>query len=289
MSESRPATELAATAEAGTVRVGIRTQRPPEQVWPALYDTDRLAQWFGDLDPPWQAGRPARLDFGDGDFFTIDTRQVVVPESIVFDWSFLGVGPSARVRWRVRAVPGGTAVTVEDEQPDRSPAEADELLSGWTDFFERLSRHLATGERTRYDTRDDIDGSVVVTGAVADLIAPSTIHRWLPIASDGFVPRWFFVVDDDGPRRFRVDGWQPRPDGVDFTVEVPDAEVPDAAVTTEAQVWLRPAGAEWHLSFRHTGWARLGLPDRQARALRRRFTMAWVAALRSARELTGTS
>jgi uncharacterized protein YndB with AHSA1/START domain len=265
----------------GAVQVSIRSPLPPEQVWPALCEGNRLAQWFGDVDRPWQAGQPVRLDFGDGDFFTVNPVAVVAGEAITFEWNFLGVGPTAQVRWRLRAVPGGSEVTVEDEQTDRSPAETDELMSGWTDFLQRLSRHLTTGERTRYDTRDDIDGSIAVAGPATNLIAPETIHRWLPIASDGFVPRWFFIVDDDGPRRFRMDGWQPVPDGVEFTVELSDVD------TTTARVWVRQSGAEAYLGFRHTGWARLCLPDRQARLLRRRFTMAWIAALRSARDLAG--
>ncbi|HKS97927.1 MAG TPA: SRPBCC domain-containing protein [Rugosimonospora sp.] len=264
-----------------TVRVTIHSGLPPARVWPALHEVDRLGQWFGELDHAWRPGQPARLDFGDGDFFTIDTHDVVAPEWIAFDWRFLGLGPTARIRWQVRPVPGGSDVSVVDTSPDRSPAEADELRAGWTDFFERLSRHLATGARTRYDTRDDIDGTVALGGAAARLFGPDTVHRWLPIATDGFAPRWFFVVDGDGPRRFRLDGWQAGPDGVSFTVDVPGA--------TEARAWAQPVGSGWHLSFRHTGWGQLGLPDRQARLLRSRFTAAWVAALRTARELTGTS
>lgn len=270
--------------EPGTVRVAIASRRAPDEVWPALYDTDRLAQWFGELDAPWRAGHPARLEFGDGDFFTIDTLDVTPSRSLTFDWRFLGLGPTARVQWSLREVPDGTEVSVEDVQADRIPAEADELRSGWTDFFERLSRYLSTGERSRYGTRDDIDGTVAVAGPAHGLLEPETLHKWLPIAIDGFGPRWFFIVDDDGPRRFRMDDWQARPDGVSFALEVPDAAAP-----TRADVWLAQADAEWHLSFRHTGWARLGLPDRQARALRRRFTVTWIEALRSAGKLTGMS
>ncbi|GAA5179047.1 hypothetical protein GCM10023322_07820 [Rugosimonospora acidiphila] len=293
MSESGPATGLFASTDAGTVRVGIRSPRPPSEVWPALYEVDRVAQWFGTLDRPWRAGQASRVDFGDGDFFDIGTVAVVPGESITFDWSFLSIGTTARVRWQVIPATAsaagndriaGTEVLVEDRQPGRTPAEADELLSGWTDFFERLSRHLATGQRTRYDTRDDIDGSVTLTGHAPRLAEPDTIHRWLPIATDGFVPRWFFIVDEDGPRRFRVDAWQAEPDGVSFVVEVPEA-----LRATEARIWLRRTDSDWHLSFRHAGWARLGLPDRQARVLRGRFTAAWVTALRDARELMGSA
>jgi len=187
------------------------------------------------------------------------------------------------VRWRCRPAAGGTEVLIDDVQPGRTPAETDELLSGWTDFTERLAHYLQTGRRARYGTRDDIDGNVTLGPSAAGLIGPDTIHRWLPIATDGFEPSWFFVVDHDGPRRFAVDRWTREPGAVTFAVEVPEA-----TRTTEARIQLDRPGREWHLSFRHTGWSRLGLPDRQARLLRRRFTAAWVAALQDARDLADT-
>lgn len=265
----------------GTVRVVLRIPLPPEQVWPALAERDRLAQWFGDLGDSWLAGRRTRVEFGDGDFFDIDIVEVS-DRSIRFDWSFLGVGPTARVLWRADPAGDGSTVVVEDVQPGRTPAEAEELRSGWTDFIERLSRYLTTGHRSRYGARNDIDGTIDVAGPAGRLIVPDVIHRWLPIATDGFAPKWFFIVDDEGPRRFAIDRWTAGPDEVDFAVEVPGA-----TRITEAHIALGPAGpgAPWHLSFRHTGWARLGLPDRQARLLRSRFTAAWVTALRDARAL----
>jgi hypothetical protein len=220
------------------------------------------------------------VEFGDGDFFDIDPLEVAPGAAILFEWRFLGVGPAARVRWRCRPDGGGTEVLIDDVQPGRTPAETDELLSGWTDFAERLARYLRTGRRARYGTRDDIDGNVTLGLTAAGLISPETIHRWLPIATDGFVPSWFFVVDDDGPRRFAVDRWTAEAGAVTFAVEVPDA-----TRTTTVRIRLDQVGDGWHLSFRHSGWSRLGLPDRQARQLRRRFTAAWAAALRDARDL----
>ena len=271
---------LSAITDADAVHVVLRSPLPPAEVWPALADTGRLAQWFGELNRPWQPGQPARVEFGDGDFFDIDPLEVVPGAAILFEWRFLGVGPTARVRWQCRPAATGTEVVIDDVQPGRTPAETDELLSGWTDFAERLTRYLRTGRRSRYGTRDDIDGTVTVGPSAAGLIEPDTIHRWLPIATDGFTPSWFFVIDDDGPRRFAVDRWTAEPGAITFAVEVPGA-----TRITSARIQLDQAGAEWHLSFRHTGWSRLGLPDRQARLLRSRFTAAWVAALHDARDL----
>jgi uncharacterized protein YndB with AHSA1/START domain len=285
MDESGPARSATATVESGTIRVGIRANRDLGYAWETLHDPRRLAGWFGDLDGPWREGRSGRIRFGDGDFFDVRVRAVVEHRLIEFDWSFLGLGPTARIRWTTTAAPDGTEITVEDHQPDRTAAEVDELVAGWTDFFERLSRYLATGEPSRYGHRDRVDGSVTVARDAA-LFAPETIHTWLPIASDGFGPRWFFTVDDDGPRRFRLYDWRTSPGEVTFAVEIPGA-IPGAANWTRCAVRLAPVGSGWRLSFSHSGWCGLGLPDRAARLLRRRFTAAWVAALGHARELAG--
>jgi hypothetical protein len=74
--------------------------------------------------------------------------------------------------------------------------------------------------------------------------------------------------------------WQARPNQVTFSVEIPEA-----ADLTRCRVCVERVGPGWRLSFSHTGWCRLGLPGRRARLLRRRFTMAWVAALEHARDL----
>ncbi|MFC3448574.1 SRPBCC family protein [Amycolatopsis speibonae] len=199
--------KLTASAdERGTVVVRIRDEAPVERSWRALRDPVEIVRWFGELDRPWLAGRSGRIDFGDGDFFDFTTIEVVEDKRIEFTWSFLGVGSVARITWATRPLPGGSEITVEDRDPQRTASEAAQLMAGWTDFFERLGGYLATGEPTRYDWRGDIDGSVDLPGTF-DPLEHEMLTRWLPMATDGFAPRWFFVVDDEGPRRFRIESW----------------------------------------------------------------------------------
>jgi uncharacterized protein YndB with AHSA1/START domain len=263
-----------------SVRVSVHVAAGPEETWPALHDPARLGRWFGDLTPGWRPGAVGRIDFGDGDFFDVSVDDVAEPERIDFTWQFLGLGPCSRVRWSVTGQPEGSEVTVDDDQDDRTPAEAGAMVAGWSDFLDRLARYLRTGEPTRYDRRDDIDGSVTLPGACFDPLDPGLIHRWLPIATDGFGPRWFFVVDDEGPRRFRIEDWRHEPGEVRFRVEIPQAARP-----TACSVRLEPVAKGQRLSFVHAGWCRLGLPDYQARLLRRRFTASWIAALTQAEEM----
>jgi uncharacterized protein YndB with AHSA1/START domain len=265
-----------------SIRVRLRTGCDADRVWLAMRDPARLSLWFGDLDRPWQRGGVGRVDFGDGDFFDVVTRDVVEGRLIDFDWSFLGLAPTARIRWTLTSLPDGTEITVADHQADRTPAEVDELVAGWTDFWERLGRFLDTGHTSRYGQRDEIDGGVVLPCDAAPL-NPCTIHRWLPVASDGLNLRWFFVIDEDGPRRFRLTDWQAGPDQVTFSVEIPGADRP-----TSCSLRVEPVAQRQRLSFSQTGWGRLGLSDSRVRLLRRRFTTTWVEALERARELAGS-
>jgi uncharacterized protein YndB with AHSA1/START domain len=273
-----------ATVDAGSVRVGVRVATSVDDAWSALCDQTRVGQWFGDLDRPWRPGEPVRIDFGDGDFFDAITRQVVDHRLIEFEWRFLGAGQLNSIRWTTSAIPGGTEIVVRDTDPHRTPAEADQLTSGWQDFFGRLAHYLTTGERSRYEWRQDIDGSVDLPDGTVDPLAAAMLPQWLPIATDGFVPRWFFVVDEDGPRRFRVDDWIADPDkGLTFSIAIPTEGA--ATAPTSCTVSLDELDGVSRLRFTHTGWRELGLPERRSRLLRRRFATAWTAAIAQAREL----
>ena len=60
---------------------------------------------------------------------------------------------------------------------------------------------------------------------------------WLPIALDTGHPRWFFIVDNDGPRRFAIGDWDLVPGrSLRFSVAIPEAG------TTHAEVCATVAG-----------------------------------------------
>lgn len=256
------------------VRVMATTESPVEAVWQALIDPLKLSGWFGDLDRPWQVGMPTRVDFGDGDFFTATAVEIVDRRHVEFEWSFLGVGALSRVCWAPTVLPSGTEIEITDVEPSRTPAESAQMVEGWTDFADRLVRYLATGRPTRYGWREQIDGSVDLPSG-ADPLAD--MYRWLPIASDGFGPHWFFVVDEEGPRQFEIVSWSSLPTGLRFGVKVPDARMDTSC---EVNVDRVPGGTR--LSFIHTGWRALGLPSERVRRLRSRFAATWTAALREA-------
>jgi uncharacterized protein YndB with AHSA1/START domain len=273
-----------ATVDSGVVRVVIRVDESIDAAWSALSDPTKIEKWFGDLDQPWMVARTGRIDFGDGDFFVVTATEIVEPHLIEFEWSFLGVGPINRIRWTVSARPEGAEIAVEDSDPDRTPAEADQMVAGWTDFFGRLQRFLVTGEPERYQWREDIDGSVTLPAGDFAPLETDSLYRWLPIASDGFRPRWFFTIDDEGPQRFRVEHWNLESNRLTFSVEIPNA-----TGSTSCTVEVEATANSTRLRFVHTGWRSLGLPDSRSRVLRRRFAAAWVTTLERAQDLAAAA
>ncbi|MFI7303826.1 SRPBCC domain-containing protein [Micromonospora aurantiaca] len=265
------------------VRTAITVPVGVDDLWAALTDPVRLAAWFGTTRGDWHVRTPWRIDFGDGDFFVVTPVRVTDDRLIEFTWSFLGVGPEQHVTWRAEPTSGGARLTVEDADPVRPPAEIEQMRAGWTDFLQRLDGYLRTGRSTRYDWRSDIDGSVDLPPGW-DAFEPSLLYRWLPVASDGFRPAWFFVVDADGPRRFPLDDWSVREGTVTFTVQVTER-----GAGTTAELALHRLADRQRLEFSHQGWRHLGLPDNRAHALRRRFAAAWTAAADCARELARLS
>lgn len=280
MEHSEPVAGGLAPVDSGLVRVVIRVDEPIDVVWSALSDPTRVGKWFGDLETPWMVGRTGRIDFGDGDFFVATATEILEPSLVEFEWSFLGVGPINRIRWTVIARREGVEIKVEDFDPDRTPAEADQMVAGWTDFFGRLRRFLVTGESERYEWREDIDGSVNLPKGDFAPLETDSLYRWLPIASDGFGPRWFFVVDDEGPQRFRVENWNLESNRLSFSVEIPNA-----TGSTSCTVEVEAIANNIRLRFVHTGWRSLGLSDGHSRTLRRRFAATWIATLERAQDL----
>jgi len=269
-------------AGSGLVSVSTAVPVPLPIVWRAMTRPERVRQWFGDLDQPMAPGAAVRIDFGDGDFFDAHVDELRAEEAVRFRWRFLGVGQEAEVRWELGRGGAGTAVTVTDSCPGRPPSELAQLDAGWRDFLGRLGRYLATGESARYAWRAVIDGGTSLPAGPWRPLSDSTVTDWLPVALEGAEPRWFFIVDDNGPRRFAIRQWDlVAGQSLRFAVVIPEAG------STHCDVRAEPAGGGTWLTVRHDGWRQLALSDMRARGLRHRFAAAWTAALKIAADYAG--
>jgi uncharacterized protein YndB with AHSA1/START domain len=262
------------------VRVASTIPVPLSEVWNAITQPDRVGQWLGDLDAPMLPGTAVRIDFGDGDFFDVGVNDQQPEAGLAFRWRFLGVGPESAVRWQLATADGRTTITVDDSCPGRPPSEVAQLKAGWRDFLGRLDSYLMTGESARYQWREVIDGGADLPAGPWLPLRQASVTDWMPIAAEGSQIRWFFIVDNDGPRRFHIRDWELVADeSVRFQVAVPQARA-----TTSCEVRASHTDGGLRLAVTHDGWARLGLGDVQARNLRHRFAAAWTAALRLAEE-----
>lgn len=190
------------------MRVSITVSRPPGETWAALTSPERLRQWLGAIEDRLAPGEAIRVDLGDGDFFLARVHDVEPERLVVFDWQFLGLGPVDLIRWELTSTPPGSVVTVVDQERSRDASARRALTEGWRDFLRRLRSHLDTGPSVRYDWRGEIDGAVDVAESADPLAGLDRVYRWLPVFSDGLRPRRFFMVDDEGPRRFPLVDWE---------------------------------------------------------------------------------
>jgi len=272
---------------ASTVSITIATGASPEMVWRALTDVAVVEKWFGDLSPGFKQGQTARLDFGDGDFFSIEDISMDRPHLLRYGWRFLGIGALDSITWRVVPKGAGCLVTVTDSEHERSREWAQELRSGWLDFTQRLEKFLRTGARSRYDWSREIHASIELDRApsyVMQLLfaTESGQARWLPFG--GFASRvesGSLIEDGLEPARFYIS---------DVSCEGP------ASLRFELGCgeWLNSTGCFLEvsarrsgsmLSVRHAGWEAISWESKEQVEQRKRFCAIWINALKRARQL----
>jgi uncharacterized protein YndB with AHSA1/START domain len=222
---------------------------PADRAWRAVTDPALVARWFGRLDAPLRPGRPNRLDFEDGDFFTLADVRRDAGDELAYSWRFLGFGPPSVIRWRVEPDGDGSRVTIRDSCPGRPDAVAIDLRQGWLDFTARLERYLTTGESARYDWRREVDGAAMIPAPAADVWAALHDQRvGLAVIS---------AIEADPPGEVR------------FACRHPAWGAPTACA-----IRLTPLPGAVMAAFRHTGWERLS--GAEAFRQRKRFAGFWV-------------
>jgi uncharacterized protein YndB with AHSA1/START domain len=270
----------------GTVVVDRKIGAPVAQIWQALTHPDVVAQWFGTLSDPLINGQGARLDFGDGDFFTLQDIALNPPYHLKYAWRFLGIGPLDTINWHIEPMAVGCLVTVTDSEPGRTPEEALQLRKGWLDFTKRLKDFLAKGKPTRYAWRHDFDASIELTGSVQ--------HIWETLFDAATQPRWLSLdgpLFENGARLMLTDGNEPsalelanlawqRPTGVSFHLSHPKW-----AGATPCALELAPHNQGTILSVSQKNWRATGYNKEEQRRQRQRFSEFWIETLQRARSL----
>jgi len=87
---------------------------PPEEVWDALTDPDRLEDWFADSVEGELCEEEAEVVFGweDGERREAVIERVQAPERLEFSWWREGEPGASRVAFELTPAVGGTRVVV---------------------------------------------------------------------------------------------------------------------------------------------------------------------------------
>jgi uncharacterized protein YndB with AHSA1/START domain len=267
------------------VELRLRLPVPAQDAWRAISEPPQVEHWFGALSSELAAGGSTFLDFGDGDFFTLSTRQVDPPELLEYTWRFLGIGPENRITWTVDALDElWCEVAVRDEDPGRSRRESLGLATGWADFLGRLSRFLETGKWSRYAWREDVDASIALRVPLArarSLLDRASHTWWLPVDCSGLVPGTPFAVRDHGALEVqevqRVDR---------DTIQVGLGR-PDWRESTISVLGLGARAGGALLEVHHRGFGDVPLGDSARKDLRASMARTWISALERARTHLG--
>lgn len=276
-------------AKRGDVRVELSLAFTLTEVWRALAEPDRVARWLGRLDDELREGVSTRLDFGDGDFFTLEVRRVVPPLVLEYDWRFLGISPVSEIAWRLAPAGAGCRLTVRDREPGRPEHASQALGTGWVDFVSRLDRFLATGRTTRYAWRGEVEAWIELPCSAERAVEvlfdgeAAGEARWLPLDGERIEDGARLVAAPSGER---IDVWGVHRGarGVRFLAGDPGWREP-----TQVLVGVQPRGDTCVLGVQHIGWKRTGAPPGTAKRLRAAFAGAWIGAFEQARELAASA
>lgn len=249
----------------------------PHRAWSALTDPPTAAAWIGRLEKPIAAvGQELRLWVGPSDVYGVWVDDLAPPERLYLTMAHLYVENPTSLLFGLRPVgPSRTVVALTIGSCDRTPAHIARERMLWTERLDALARIVA-GD-TPYEHMDTFTLEARLPSPTWAALHPANLTRWIPldVASHR---RGFFIIDEDGPRRFPILSWRERYDE-ELTLDIgtgPQQEPTTACITAQSN--------DDHVSLRivHNGWATLPFGGEEVLSLRGRFLSCWQEALRIA-------
>ncbi len=124
------------------------------EVWNALTDPDRVAQWFGICHGSLErVGSDVTLDFEDGEFFLLRPVSATKPHELQYLARWLGIGQASSVTWTLDDLGDSTRVTVVEEAQNPPWDWQTWNGGGWPGILDQLAAHVRTGTRWRWPWR----------------------------------------------------------------------------------------------------------------------------------------
>jgi uncharacterized protein YndB with AHSA1/START domain len=260
-------------------------------VWRMLADA-RLAQtWWGRLEASiTHVAQELTISTGSSSVYRIWIDSIVPGRILEFTSAYLGVSPVSSVRFEVLGS-GPVRLRVTEALESADAATVHQVRRLWQHRFDRLAAALPQVASAAFDSRGARAAAGDGPAPIADITVRCTLDRpgwrplhravlgdWLPLSGPAWPPRWFYVVDSEGPRPFPIIRMRVHFDDlIAFGIEAVPGCPP-----TEAEVAVTARSASLELQVRHTGWSELDLDAQMREVLRDRFLATWQHTLRRA-------
>ncbi|HEY7208371.1 MAG TPA: SRPBCC family protein [Gaiellaceae bacterium] len=135
-------------------RRGLRFERflaaPPDEVWSALTDPERLARWLAPASIELRPGGAVSIDFGEGQAVVGMVLACEPPLLLEYEWRFSGEGESI-VRFELSAHGDGTALLLDHRLLGAEQATG--YGAGWHAHLDLLGDELTGRSGPGWDER----------------------------------------------------------------------------------------------------------------------------------------
>ena len=125
-----------------------RFDAPIEEIWAAITEPDRLADWLSETKIEPRVGGKIEIDFGSDEVAGGDIRVFDPPRAFEFEWEKSGGGISSIVRFELATEGQGTVLTLTHSRQSAQTVRG--TCAGWHAQLEMLVATLR-GEQLEWD------------------------------------------------------------------------------------------------------------------------------------------
>ncbi|MFI6712471.1 hypothetical protein ACIBF7_38950 [Nonomuraea sp. NPDC050478] len=256
------------------VEHSVRLPCDAAAAWRMIVDARRAQAWWGRLEADiTHVAQELTVATGTSSVYRLWVETILPERVLAFTSAYLGVSPVTAVRFDVLGS-GPVLLRVSETLESADPATVHQARRLWQHRLDRLVASLPGAPPAPGETDDGL--ADITVRRTLDRPGWRPLHRavlseWLPLSGPAWPPRWFYVIDSEGPRPFPVVRWRTH---FDDLIALGIEAVPGCP-PTEAEVAVAATATALELRVRHTGWAALDLDAETREVLRDRFLATW--------------
>ncbi|MEW9552903.1 hypothetical protein [Nonomuraea sp. NPDC050783] len=274
-----------------TVEHAVELPCDAATAWEMLVRAGRARAWWGRMEGDiTHVAQEVAVSTGASSVYHVWIEAMVPEHVLEFTSAYLGVSPVTRVRFDVLGA-GPVRLRVTETLESTDPATLYQARRLWQHRLARLVAALpaapavapGAGAGGGYAPGDAPPVGDISVCCTLDRPGWRPLHRavlrdWLPLSGPAWPPRWFYVIDSEGPRPFPIIRWRVHFDDL-IALGI---EAVRGCPPTEAEVAVTATPAALELRVRHTGWSALDLDAETREVLRDRFLATWQHTLQRA-------